>query len=128
MNDYFAQIGFWSPGSGIKNYLGGFLLSLALTVAAYFLATHHLLSYGVLIAVLVALALFQFVIQAAFFLHLAEPGVSTERLAVFAGACVVVLILVTGSLWIMFTLNSRMSGMMPSTDQMEQYMNAESGF
>jgi cytochrome o ubiquinol oxidase operon protein cyoD len=123
MKDYFKDIGFWSAGAGLKSYLAGFLLSL--TLAAYALATAHALG-GALVAALVALALIQFAVQAALFLHLAEPGVSRERLAIFAGACVVVFILVAGSLWIMFTLNERMGTMDPA--QMLDYMQSESGF
>jgi heme/copper-type cytochrome/quinol oxidase subunit 4 len=59
------------------------------------------------------------------FLHLAGRGASRERLAIFAAALFIVAILVSGSLWIMFTLNGRM---MPDTAQMEQYMNDQSGF
>ncbi|HVW82654.1 MAG TPA: cytochrome C oxidase subunit IV family protein [Candidatus Paceibacterota bacterium] len=126
--DYFREIGFWSAGAGLRGYALGFLLSLALTLFAYFLATRHLLSYGAAVGALVALALVQFAVQASFFLHLAEPGVSRERLAIFAGACVVVFILVAGSLWIMFTLNGRMGAMEPSSAQMEHYMESQDGF
>ena len=122
--DYFKSIGLWSAGS-FGGYLAGFLLCLTLTLAAYFLATGHALG-SALPAALIALALIQFVVQAAFFLHLGEKGVSKERLAIFAGACVVVFILVAGSLWIMFTLNERMGAMDPA--QMLEYVESESGF
>jgi cytochrome o ubiquinol oxidase operon protein cyoD len=124
MKDYFREIGFWS-GAGLGGYLSGFLISLALTLAAYLLATQHALD-SALPAALIALALIQFVVQAAFFLHLGEKGASKERLAIFAGACLVVFILVAGSLWIMFTLNERMGTM--DMVQMLHYMQDESGF
>lgn len=124
-DDYFADIGFWPRGTGIAGYTIGFILSLVLTFCAYLLATRHPLALGPLTAALIVFALLQFIVQAIFFLHLAGKGASRERLAIFAAALLIVTILVGGSLWIMTTLNGRM---MPSTEQMEQYMQDQNGF
>ncbi len=131
-NDYFADIGFWPRGTGFVHYAAGLVLALVLTLVPFALvelqASHHAaFSHAYLVAAVVVCALLQFVVQVAFFLHLAGRGVARERLVIFAGACLVVGILVAGSLWIMLDLNARMMTP-PSAVQMEQYMQAQGGF
>lgn len=113
-----------STSTYLLSYIYGFVLSLALTLAAYFVATHHVLWGAPAVGVLIAFALLQFAVQIFFFLHVGSAPASRERLVVLGFATVVVLILVSGSLWIMFTLNGRM---MPSEAQMTQYMNDQQG-
>lgn len=124
-HNYFEEIGIFPRGAGrvFRAYLIGYALSLALTLIAFVLTILHVFSYDSALSVLVILALIQFGIQAQCFLHLGESS-SREKLVIFAGACLVILILVSGSLWIMFTLNGRM---MPDEQQMEQYMNDQEG-
>lgn len=126
MNNYFEEIGLWPNESGkiIRAYVIGFVLSLALTLIAYWLTVTGQLPYNTALVVLIILALAQFVTQIVCFLHLGGKHSSGERLFILGGACLVVLILVSGSLWIMFTLNGRM---MPDSAQMEQYMNDQEG-
>jgi cytochrome o ubiquinol oxidase operon protein cyoD len=88
----------------VKSYILGFLLSVALTLAAYFITAQHLLIGGVLIFVIVSLGLIQLWVQLIFFLHLGESG-SGWNLAVFLTTISLVLILVGGSLWIIHNLN-----------------------
>jgi len=108
----------------LLTYVTGFILSVALTLAAYFLATQHMLSPELLIAGIVALAAIQFIVQMVCFLHLGTGVESRERFIVLCFAAVIVVILVGGSLWIMNNLNNRM---MPTTAQMEQYMDNQTG-
>lgn len=122
--DYFAEIEFWPVHSGLGTYLTGFVVSLLLTLGAYWLAVAHALAPGGATGVLMVFALLQFLVQATCFLHMAGKGASRERLVIFAVALVVVFILVAGSLWIMMTLNGRM---MSSGAQMEHYMSDQSG-
>lgn len=125
--DYFEEMGAFPKGSKhlFWTYAAGFALSLVLTFSAYFLTTSGALEWQELATVVAILALLQFCVQAFCFLHLGrEPG-SRERLAVLAWAALIVTILVSGSLWIMFSLNGRM---MPNTAQMENYMNEQIGF
>jgi cytochrome o ubiquinol oxidase operon protein cyoD len=124
--DYFADIGFWPRGEGLGSYLIGFAASLLFTLAAYVFVTRHMLAPTPLIAAVSVLALLQFFVQTAYFLHLGGRGASKERRAIFAGAAAIVIILVGGSLWIMFDLNQRM-GVMPTTEQMEFYMQSMTG-
>ena len=124
-NHYFAEIGAWPSHvrSLARAYAVGFVLSLVLTITAYFLTTNRVLPEPSAIVVLLVLACVQFIVQLLCFLHLDSSG-SRERLVILLSALVVVLILVSGSLWIMFNLNQRMMG---DPAQMEQYMNAQQG-
>ena len=115
----------------MKNYLIGFVLSLLFTLIAFAVATHHtpafitVLPISWIIGTIVALAFMQFVAQLVFFLHLnkKEEG-SKEKQAIFAATIFIVIILVSGSLWIMNTLSPRM---MPDTMHMVQYMQNQAG-
>jgi cytochrome o ubiquinol oxidase subunit IV len=106
-------------------YVIGFLLSVAFTIFAYLLITNHMVSGVAAVVILIALAIAQFATQVICFLHLGSERASRDRLIVLLAAILIVLILVSGSVWIMFSLNARM---MPSTAQMEQYMSDQGGF
>jgi len=124
-NNYFEEIGVWPhAGKLMRAYAVGFVLSLALTFLAYLMATHHVLPQLSLMIALIILACAQFGVQLMCFLHLGKETASRERLIILSSATFIVLILVSGSLWIMFHLNERMMG---NPTQMEQYMDDEQG-
>src|SRR5271170_7526670 len=109
-----------------KSYIAGFITSIVLTLAAYFAVAHPeyfrltLASPAAILAVILALAVVQLVVQMFFFLHVgAQPGRSW-KLTVFGSTLVLVLIIVIGSLWIMNHLNYNM---MANPTQMQQYIN-----
>ncbi|MGH7936401.1 MAG: cytochrome o ubiquinol oxidase subunit IV [Chthoniobacterales bacterium] len=110
----------------LKNYVIGFVLSLALTglsfgaVWLHYYNHHSWPTHPELFVWILALALVQLAVQVIFFLHLGRVGGAAKlNLAVLALAATLVFIVVGGSLWIMTSLNSRM---MPGPDQMMQYM------
>ena len=112
-----------------KSYIAGFIASIVLTLAAYFAVAHpeyfslSLASPGVILAVILALAVVQLVVQMLFFLHVgAQPG-RRWKLTVFFVTLALVLIIVIGSLWIMSHLDYNMT---PA--QMQQYINDQQGF
>jgi cytochrome o ubiquinol oxidase operon protein cyoD len=108
-------------GITLKSYVSGYVASLCLTVAAYLLVSRHALSTRwILIAMVVGLALTQFLVQLVFFLHLGRETKPRWKLAVFLFMILIVGILVFGSLWIMNNLNYRMT---PA--QINQYMNSQ---
>jgi cytochrome o ubiquinol oxidase operon protein cyoD len=123
-NRYFEDIGAWPPGTGNKGYAIGFIASLALTFAAYACAVLHIFEPLALALILAVLALAQAGVQLACFLHAGKGRGARERLLVLGSFALVILILVAGSVWIMFSLNARM---MPDTMQMEQYMQSQQG-
>lgn len=104
------------------NYIKGFLLSVALTLAVYFPVARHVHSHhtiysdGSLLALMFSLAVVQLVVQLVFFLHLGRESKPRWNLMVFGLMLVVLLIVVGGSLWIMDNLNYHML----SPDQINQ--------
>lgn len=125
MNDYFEEIGAWPGESRIaRSYAIGFAFSLVATIAAYALTLTHALPPRALIAAIFALAGAQILAQLAYFLHLGSASGARMRTIALIVTFGIVSILVAGSLWIMATLNSRM---MPSQNQMIDYMQNESG-
>jgi cytochrome o ubiquinol oxidase operon protein cyoD len=94
-----------------KSYTLGFLLSVVLTLVAYFpvarhVHSHHLIySDKMLIFGVMGLAVVQLAIQLLFFLHLGKESKPRWNLTVFLFMLMVVVIIVGGSLWIMYHLN-----------------------
>jgi cytochrome o ubiquinol oxidase subunit IV len=114
--------------SSLAVYVSGFILSIVLTLAAFFLVSEHVhshhevFSHPFLIGVTAALALAQFLVQLFFFLHIGRETRPRWKLLVLFFMIMVVLILVFGSLWIMSNLNYRMT-----PQQMNQYMTKQDG-
>lgn len=89
-------------------YITGFVLSVLLTLAAYFLVTENAFGGGVLIAAIVGLAVLQVFVQMFFFLHLGREPHPRWKLAAFSFMLLVLGIVVGGSLWIMSNLDYNM--------------------
>src|SRR5581483_1048301 len=85
-------------------YISGFAVSLFLTLEAYLLVAHHELSRKLLIGTAAALAIIQFMVQLILFLHLGRETKPRWKLVVFLFMVMVVLVLVFGSIWIMYSL------------------------
>lgn len=115
-------------GASVNTYIVGFLLSLVLTFSSFGLVfmqttTHSMfLPQVILVPVLLLLAVCQLVVQLIFFLHLASGRKTGWRIIIFLSTISLVLIILSGSLWIMNNLNYRMT---PS--QIMQYTNDQSG-
>jgi len=92
----------------VIRYVIGFVVSVALTLAAYFFVTGAYFAGSVLIAVIAVLALIQFFVQMFCFLHLDEDEQPRWKLAVFISMGVTLIIVVFGSIWIMNNLNYHM--------------------
>lgn len=113
----------------IKSYVIGFILSLALTLVAFFLVqshvtSHHMaFSHEVLTVTVLALAVVQLVVQLFFFLHLANESSPRWNLAFFIATVGIVLIIVVGAMWIMYHLNYNMTPM-----EINNYLHEQSGF
>ncbi len=108
-----------------KSYITGFIISIVLTLAAYFAVVDLRMSATAILAIILALAVVQLVVQMFFFLHVAEQPGRSWKLTVFGSTLVLVLIIVIGSLWIMNHLNYNM---MANPAQMQQYINDQQGF
>ena len=93
------------------SYVSGFILSLILTLTAYFVVVQQndsaqpKFSYQYIVTFILILALVQLFVQLLFFLHLDRESRPRWNLMVASFALTVVLILVLGSLWIMHNLD-----------------------
>lgn len=108
-------------------YVTGFVLSLILTLAAYMLVANHLLAGYWLIGCIAVLAVAQFVVQMLFFLHLADEQKPRWNLMSFMFALLVVVIVVFGSVWIMYYLDYHHGEMRMTPEQTEKHIIEDEG-
>ncbi len=92
----------------LAKYIVGFVGSVSLTMAAYLLVTRSSWSSTVVVGVIAALAIVQFLVQMVFFLHIGDEGRPRWKLGVLVFMLGIVVIVVLGSIWIMINLNGRM--------------------
>ncbi|MBI5470391.1 cytochrome o ubiquinol oxidase subunit IV [Candidatus Kaiserbacteria bacterium] len=102
------------------SYTLGFVISIALTLAAFALVAGHILAGGTLVFALVGLAVAQLFVQLLFFLRLGKGTKPYWDLSVLYFALLIVIILAAGSLWIMQNLNYNMMQM--SSEEKDAYM------
>lgn len=91
----------------LKSYVVGFILSIVLTLGAYFVVVEQLLPIGVLIGTIVGMGIAQALIQLILFLHLGREPKPRWNLLVFLFMALIAIIVVFGSLWIVYNLNYR---------------------
>jgi len=89
----------------LQSYVSGFILSIVLTLAAYFIVVDDKLSTGAVIFVVSSLAIVQLFVQMVFFLHIGQESEPRWRLLAFSFMTIVVGIIVGGSVWIMTHLD-----------------------
>lgn len=106
----------------LGSYTTGFVLSIGLTLVAYFGVVAHWLSRDWTVFLLLALAVIQFAVQLFFFLHIGRERKPRWRLLTLFIAIIVVLIVVLGSIWIMYNLDYRM---MP--EKIQHYLQTQDG-
>ncbi|HEX5796972.1 MAG TPA: cytochrome o ubiquinol oxidase subunit IV [Candidatus Saccharimonadales bacterium] len=99
---------------GIYAYITGLVLSVALTLAAYYVVVKEKFSAMTLLILVGILAVIQFIVQLVFFLHLGRESKPRWNLTMFFFAILVVVIVVFGSLWIMVNLDYHHEALSPS--------------
>ena len=92
----------------LRAYCIGLIASVLLTGASFFLVMTRLFSGYTTIAIIFALAVVQAVVQLRFFLHVGEEPKPRWESGIFFFMVLVLLIVLVGSLWIMYDLNKRM--------------------
>lgn len=110
-----------SPGS-VRSYTIGFVSAVTLTLLAFSVVAKHSVHGNRLIAILLGLAVVQFVLQLVFFLHIGKESKPRRKQLVLLMMIVFVLILVLGSIWVMYSLNYRMT-----PEQINTYMLKQDG-
>ena len=109
-------------------YIVGYILSILLTLAAYWLivlhinSQHRVISHDTLIVSILGLAILQLVVQLSAFLHLGSEGGPRWKLGLFVSTVMLVLIVVIASIWIMGHLNYNMT-----PTQINQYLQDQQG-
>lgn len=96
-----------TESGSFKAYLLGFVLSLLLTLASFYLVMEKVLTGWTLLIVLSTFALLQALVQLTLFLHLGREESPRLNLVVFLFMALVLVIIVFGSIWIMENLNYR---------------------
>jgi cytochrome o ubiquinol oxidase operon protein cyoD len=98
----------------VKSYVIGFVLSVILTAIPFGLTMAHMLPVSSLVPVIVAIAVVQILVHLYFFLHMNASSSQIWNNAAFVFTVLIVGIVVIGSLWVMYHLNTNMMpGMMP---------------
>lgn len=96
----------------LKSYIIGFFASLLLTTTSFLMVIEKWIAGNTLIFTIVGLACTQAVFQLLFFLHLGKEAKPRWETLIFYFMVMVLLIIVIGSLWIMYDLNHRVMGNM----------------
>jgi len=91
--------------SALKPLFIGFIFSIIFVLSAYLIAEQHLLKGLQLHIALFVAALVQAAIQLIFFMHLLIESKPRWNLLIFLFTVLVMVIVVAGSLWIMYHIN-----------------------
>ncbi len=97
----------------LSAYVIGFIASLFFTCTSFFLVVSEIITGPALISTIVSLALLQAMFQLLFFLHLGQEAKPRWETMIFFFMLFLLVIIVLGSLWIMFDLNDRLMSDMP---------------
>lgn len=91
-----------------KGYLTGFALSAILTAIPFWLVMTGALDIPTTAILVVALAFAQIVVHTIFFLHINTKAEGGWTLVALVFTAIIVLIVISGSLWIMYHLHGNM--------------------
>jgi cytochrome o ubiquinol oxidase subunit IV len=108
--------------SKLITYIIGFILSIMLTLLAYFLVVNQVLVGPTLITLILGFAIVQLVVQLLFFLHLGNEQKPHWNLIMILNTIGIIFIVIVGSIWIMTHLNYNMH---PKGMEMDQYLMQE---
>jgi cytochrome o ubiquinol oxidase operon protein cyoD len=101
--------------SSVKGYMIGFVLSIVLTAVPFLIVMHPSLSRGTIVAAILAMAVVQVFVHVVYFLHVDTSQQQRWNLVAFMFTLVITLIVVSGSVWIMYH----------ATENMEHHMDSE---
>jgi len=88
----------------LKDYIWGFLVSLLLTLSAYLLVVKRLFAGKILAFIIISLGLIQMIAQLRYFFHLGHESKPRFNLLMFLFMALILVVVVFGSLWIMYSL------------------------
>ncbi len=100
--------------STLRGYLTGFLLSVVLTAIPFWLVmSGGIGSSGTTALVILAFAVVQIVVHMIYFLHMNTKSENGWTILALIFTLVLVVILLAGSLWVMYHLNTNMMPVSP---------------
>jgi cytochrome o ubiquinol oxidase operon protein cyoD len=104
-----------SHASG-KSYLVGFVLSVLLTAIPFWLVMDpsHGFAAGTILAAILAFAVVQVIVHVIYFLHMDRSAEQRWNVVAFGFTLMILVIVVTGSVWIMHNATSNMEHAMSS--------------
>jgi cytochrome o ubiquinol oxidase subunit IV len=105
-------------GQAVLVYVVGMALAVLLTATSFYIAGTNLVWKPSIPVALVVLAIAQMGVHLVFFLHITTGADNTNNVLALAFGVLIVVLVLTGSLWIMANLNHNM---MP----MDQYMQMQ---
>lgn len=92
-----------------KNYILGFVLAVVLTLASFGLVVFkESISKPAIIILLFVLAVLQMLVHLYYFLHLNKSSEQRWNVIAIAFTALLLFIFVGGTIWVMYTLNTRM--------------------
>jgi cytochrome o ubiquinol oxidase operon protein cyoD len=92
----------------MRPYIIGIVAALILTAIPFALVFTGSLPRETTLVIIAAFAVVQILVHLRFFLHIDLESTPRENLVALAFACVIIFLMVGGSLWIMFDLYHRM--------------------
>ena len=93
---------------GVRGYLIGLVLSVGLTIVSFYIARSTLVWQPSIPIALSVLAAAQMGVHLVFFLHMTSGPDNVNNLMALAFGLLIVMLLVFGSLWIMYHMNHNM--------------------
>lgn len=110
-----------SEQRSMSSYVTGFILSLVLTLAPYYIVVHRLLFGITLLLAILGFAVTQLIVQVIFFLHLGRGPKPRWNLYFFAGTIGIVMVVVGASIIIINNLHTNLA----VSDQTKLLVNSE---
>ena len=105
------------PHASMRDYAIGFVLSVILTAIPFWMVMTMPLSAGVTAAIIMGFAVVQIVVHMVYFLHMTPKAEGGWSMTSLLFTIIVVVIVLSGSLWVMYHLNTNM---MPMPHDMRQ--------
>jgi cytochrome o ubiquinol oxidase subunit IV len=100
--------------STVAGYVNGFILSVVLTAIPFYLVmSGGVISSGVTALVILGFAAVQIVVHMVYFLHMNTKSEHGWSMLALIFTTVLVVIMLAGSLWVMYHLNTNMMPMSP---------------
>lgn len=107
-NDLSLRANAKQSSSILKGYIIGLVACLILTVASFGMVSYKVFSGKTLIIAIAFFAFVQFLVQLKYFLHLSLKADARWDLISLIFTLIIAIVIVAGSIWIMFSLDQMM--------------------